>query len=60
MTGSLDGDTVVRVIGLLMALMLVLSNGRLRTMSSRSKFAMAAVWAVLITAAALLFSGFHR
>jgi hypothetical protein len=54
------GDKIVAIIGIVMALVLVLANGRLRQLPWRANAWMAGVWLVLIIAAAVLFAGFRR
>jgi len=56
----MSGDRVVAIIGLLMALALVLANGRLRAMPVGKSVRYAAIWVAIIVVAALLFSGFRR
>lgn len=56
----MSADTIVRLIGLAMALTLVLANGRLRALPWRRQLALALVWIGLIVLAALLFRGFDR
>ena len=53
-------DKVVAIIGLMMSLILVLSNGALQRMRFGTQIWMAAVWAAIILAAALAFAGYRR
>lgn len=53
-------DKVVAVIGIMMALMLVLANGRLRGLKLSSGMMMAVAWVVIILAVAVAFAGFRR
>lgn len=53
-------DKVVAVIGIMMALVLVLANGRLRGLKLSSGMMMAAAWVVIILAVAVAFAGFRR
>lgn len=53
-------DRFVALIGIVMALVLVLANGRLRSLKLSSGLMMAAVWLVLFLAAALVFAGYNR
>jgi len=45
--GALDGDTVAALIGVVMAMVLVSRNTRLRAMPGHSKLMLGAVWAVI-------------
>jgi len=54
------GDRIVAVIGVVMALILVLSNSRLRQQPIGAKLWMAGAWAAIIVLAALAFAGFRR
>jgi len=45
--GALDGDTVVALLGVVMAMVLVSRNTRLRAMPGRSKLMLGAAWAVI-------------
>jgi len=54
------GDRIVAVIGIVMALILVLSNSRLRQQPIGAKLWMAGAWAAIIVVAALAFAGFRR
>lgn len=53
-------DKFVALIGIVMALVLVLGNGRLRGLKLSTGMMMAAVWVVIILAVALLFAGYRR
>lgn len=53
-------DKFVALIGIMMALTLVLANGRLRGLKLSSGMMMAGAWVVIILAAALAFAGFRR
>ena len=53
-------DKIVTIIGLVMSLVLVLSNGQLKRMRFGTQIWMAAVWLAIILAAALAFAGFRR
>lgn len=53
-------DKFVALIGIVMALVLVLANGRLRGLKLSSGMMMAAAWVVIILAAAVAFAGFRR
>ncbi|GEN98426.1 hypothetical protein NSE01_02590 [Novosphingobium sediminis] len=53
-------DKVVAVIGIVMALVLVLANGRLRGLKLSSGLMMAGAWVAIILAAALAFAGYRR
>ena len=53
-------DKVVAIIGLVMSLILVLSNGVLRRMRFGTQIWMAAVWVAIILAAALAFAGYRH
>ncbi len=53
-------DKFVALIGIVMALVLVLANGRLRGMKPLSGVMMAGAWVVIILAAALAFAGYRR
>lgn len=53
-------DKVVAVIGIAMALVLVLANGRLRGLKLSSGLMMAGAWVVIILAVAVAFAGFRR
>lgn len=53
-------DKVVAVIGIVMALVLVLANGRLRGLKLSSGMMMAGAWVVIILALAVAFAGFRR
>lgn len=53
-------DKVVAVIGIMMALVLVLANGRLRGLKLSSGMMMAGAWMVIILAVAVAFAGFRR
>lgn len=55
-------DKFVALLGIVMALVLVLvlANGRLRSLKLSSGMMMAGVWAVIILAAALAFAGYRR
>ena len=53
-------DRFVALIGILAALVLVLANGRLRAIKLSSGLMLAAVWVVIILAAALAFAGYQR
>ena len=53
-------DKIVAIIGLVMSLILVLSNGELRRMRFGTQIWLGAVWTAIILAAALAFAGFHR
>ncbi|MBU6393928.1 MAG: hypothetical protein KGQ75_05085 [Sphingomonadales bacterium] len=53
-------DKVVAVIGIVMALVLVLANGRLRGLKLSSGMMMAGAWVVIILAVAVAFAGFRR
>jgi hypothetical protein len=53
-------DRFVALIGIVMALVLVLANGRLRALKLSSGLMMAAVWLAVILAAALAFAGYRR
>jgi len=55
-----SGDRIVAIIGIVMALVLVLANSRLRRQPLRASAWMAGVWLVLIIASAVLFAGFRR
>jgi hypothetical protein len=52
-------DRFVALIGIVMALVFVLANGRLRGLRLSSGMMMAAVWVVVILAAALAFAGYR-
>lgn len=56
----MSGDKVVAIVGIAMALVLILANGRLRRMPMRSAAIMAAVWVGIIVVAAIVFAGFRR
>ncbi|MCW1383515.1 hypothetical protein OLX02_11860 [Novosphingobium sp. KCTC 2891] len=56
----MSADRIVVIIGIAMALMLVLSNGRLKRQPKQKMLMMAAGWAVLIILAGLAFAGFRR
>lgn len=53
-------DKFVALIGIVMALVLVLANGRLRALKFSSGMMMAGAWVVIILAAALVFAGYRR
>ena len=53
-------DKIVLIIGLVMSLVLVLSNGELRRMRFGPQAWMAAAWVAIILAAALAFAGFRH
>lgn len=53
-------DRFVALIGIVMALVLVAANSRLRAIKLSSGLIMAAIWVVLILAAALAFAGYRR
>lgn len=53
-------DKVVAISGIVMALVLVLANGRLRGLKLSSGMMMAGVWVVIILAVAVAFAGFRR
>ena len=53
-------DKIVAIIGLVMSLILVMSNGELKRMRFGTQIWMAAVWVAIILAAALAFAGFRR
>lgn len=53
-------DKFVALIGIVMALTLVLANGRLRSVKFSSGLMMAGVWVVIIIATAVLFAGYRR
>jgi hypothetical protein len=53
-------DKFVALIGIVMALFLVLANGRLRGLKLSSGLIMAGAWVVIIVAAALAFAGYRR
>jgi hypothetical protein len=53
-------DKFVALIGIVMALVLVLANGRLRAVKPSSGMMMAGAWVAIIFAAALLFAGYRR
>lgn len=53
-------DKFVAVIGIVMALVLVFANGRLRGLKLSTGMIMAAVWLVIILAATLAFAGYRR
>lgn len=53
-------DWIVALIGIVMALILVAANGNLRRIKLSSRFGMAAIWALIILAAALAFAGYRR
>ncbi|MBX9884072.1 MAG: hypothetical protein K2X68_03780 [Novosphingobium sp.] len=53
-------DKFVALLGIVMALVLVLANGRLRGVKLSSGMFMAGVWAAIILAAALAFAGYRR
>lgn len=53
-------DKFVALIGIVMALVLVLANGRLRGLQLSSGLMMAAAWVVIILTAALAFAGYRR
>lgn len=46
-TGGLDGDKVVALLGLIMALALVSSGGTFRAMAGRKRLLYGAAWAVV-------------
>ncbi len=56
----MSGDKLVAIIGIMMALILVITNSSLRQQPWRAKAWMAGVWLVIIIGAAALFSGFRR
>lgn len=45
--GGLDGDKIVALIGVAMAMILVGRSSRLRVLSTRKKLMMGAVWALI-------------
>lgn len=53
-------DKFVTIIGIVMALVLVLANGRLRGLKLSTSMMMAGAWVVIILAAALAFAGYRR
>lgn len=53
-------DKVVAIIGIVMALVLVLTNGRLRGLKLSSGMMMAGAWVLIILAVAVAFAGFRR
>ena len=53
-------DKFVALIGVVMALVLVLANGKLRGLKLSSGLIMAGAWAVIILAVALVFAGYRR
>jgi hypothetical protein len=55
-----SGDKLVAIIGIMMALILVITNSSLRQQPWRAKAWMAGVWLVIIIGAAALFAGFRR
>lgn len=55
----MSADTLVAVIGVLMALMIVGANGGLRRLPARRMLALAAVWGVVIVIVALAFTVIH-
>lgn len=56
----MTGDKIVATIGIIMALVLVLTNSRLRQQPIGPKLWMVAAWAAIIVVAALAFAGFKR
>ncbi len=56
----MSADRIVVIIGIVMALMLVFSNGRLMRQPKQKLLMMAAGWAVLIIVAGLVFAGFRQ
>lgn len=53
-------DKVVAIIGIVMALVLVLANGRLRGLRLSSGMMMAGAWVLIILAVTVAFAGFRR
>lgn len=53
-------DKLVALIGVVMALVLVSANGRLREVKLSSGLMMAGAWVVIILAAAVAFAGYRR
>ena len=56
----MSGDRIVALIVIVMALILVLSNARLRQQPFGAKLWMAGVWLAIIVVAPLAFAGFDR
>ena len=56
----MTADRIVPLIGIVMALVLVLANSRLRRQAIGTKLWMAAAWAAIILVVALAFAGFRR
>jgi hypothetical protein len=53
-------DKFVALIGIVMTLVLVLANGKLRSLKLSSGLIMAGAWVVIILASALAFAGYRR
>lgn len=53
-------DKFVALIGIVMALVLVLANGKVRRIGFSTQLWMAGAWVVIILAAALAFAGYRR
>lgn len=54
------GDRIVAILGIVMALVLVLANSRLRQQPIGAKLWMAAAWSAIILIASLAFAGFRQ
>jgi len=50
--GALDGDTIVALLGVVMAMVLVSRSSRLRAMPGRKRLILGAIWAVIFGAVA--------
>lgn len=46
-SGALDGDTIVALLGVVMAMVLVSRSARLRAMPRRKRLILGAIWAVI-------------
>jgi hypothetical protein len=55
-----SGDRIVALVGIAMALILVLSNLRLKQQPIGAKLWMLGAWLAIIVVAALAFAGFER